>query len=174
LVDMSGPEALSKRVQLSAASLRAGLEKGWSFRQLRYLGETTERDHLRLEWEPAVSLNYFGQVKAMGRGEREWSIGTESVGAVRSERGKRRYEVDVSLVVVNDELEISLAYSRERYGVERIEELAGAYLAVVLEIIRMRGEITESVRPETSPDASLAPLNQQEWDELLEEVEFEY
>jgi len=30
------------------------------------------------------------------------------------------------------------------------------------------------VRPETSPDASLAPLNQQEWDELLEEVEFEY
>lgn len=175
LLDMSGPEALSKRVQLSAASLRAGLESGWSFRQLRYLGDTkAEQDHLRLEWEPAVSLNYLGQLKAMGRGEREWSIGAESVGAVRSERGKRRYEVDVTLVVVNDELEISLAYSRERYGAERMEELASAYLAVVQQIIQMRGEITESLRTETPPNASLVPLNQQEWDELIEEVEFEY
>ena len=176
LADLSGPEALWERVRRAAAGLRGGLEAGWSFRHLRYLDTTAaaEAERLRREWEPAVSLNYLGQVKAMGRGEREWGVAEEGVGPVRSERGGRRYELDVTLVVVNDELEITLAYSRERYGVEQMERLAAAYLAALRQVVEARGEVTEAVADTPASDASLAPLNQQQWDELIEEVEFEY
>jgi non-ribosomal peptide synthase protein (TIGR01720 family) len=175
LVDVSGPGALWERVRRAAAGLRGGLEAGWSFRHLRYFDPAaSEAERLRREWEPAVSLNYLGQVKAMGRGEREWSVAEEGVGPVRSERGGRRYELDVTLVVVNDELEITLAYSRERYSVEQMERLAAAYLTALRQVVEARGEVAEAAAEESARDASLAPLNQQQWDDLIEEVEFEY
>ena len=175
LVDAGGGGTLWERVRRVAESLRGGLEAGWSFRRLRYLDPAApEGPRLRLEWEPAVSLNYLGQVKAMGRGEHEWNVAGESVGAVRSERGGRRYEVDVTLVVVNDELEITLAYSRERYGAEQMERLADAYLTALRQVVGARGEVPEAGAEGPSSDASLAPLNRQQWDELIEEVEFEY
>ena len=175
MVDMSGQEALWERVQRAGAEIRASLNAGRSFRQLRYLlGESAEQDLLRREWEAAVSLNYLGQVKAMGRGGRQWRIGEESIGAVRSARGPRRYEVDVTLIVVDEELEISFTYSRERYGQETMEALAEAYIRALQQIISERGEITEKLesRPKRG-DAAYQP-DPQQFDELLNEVEFEF
>ncbi|HEY0173923.1 MAG TPA: amino acid adenylation domain-containing protein [Pyrinomonadaceae bacterium] len=175
LVDVSGADALWERVRRGGAGLRGAVEAGWSFRRLRYLDPAGgEAERLRLEWEPAVSLNYLGQVKAMGRGEREWAVAEESVGAGRSERGARRYELDVTLVVVKDELEITLAYGGERYGAERMEALAAAYVSALRQVVASRGEVTPGAGEEPARGESLAQLNQQQWDELVEEVEFEY
>ena len=175
MVDMSGPEALWERAQRAGAAIRAGLNAGRSFRQLRYLlGESAEQDLLRREWKAAVSLNYLGQVKAIGRGERQWRIGAESVGAVRSASAPRHYEVDVTLIVVDEELEISLTYSYERYGLETMNELADAYLQALRQIIGERGEITKKFEAKPESNDATHQLAPQQLDELLEEVEFEF
>jgi non-ribosomal peptide synthase protein (TIGR01720 family) len=175
MVDMSGPEALWRRAQSAGAEMRAGLNAGRSFRQLRYLaGESAEQDLLRREWEAAVSLNYLGQVKAIGRGESQWRIAAESVGAVRSARAPRRYEVDVTLIVVDEALELSLAYSRKRYGQETMEALAEAYIQALRQIISEREESAEKLESKPKPGDVVYQPDLQQLDELLDEVEFAF
>ncbi|HEX5084045.1 MAG TPA: hypothetical protein VFY40_18505, partial [Blastocatellia bacterium] len=125
-------------------------------------------------WEASVSLNYLGQVKGIGREESQWRIGAESVGAVRSARGPRRHELDVTLIVVDEELEITLTYSRERYRQETMEALAEAYALALRQIISGRGEVIET--PEYAPgsEGAISQPDLPRIDELLDEVEFEF
>ena len=82
------------------------------------------------------------------------------------------------MIVVDEELEISLTYSYERYGLETMEALAEAYIQALRQIIGERGEIRGEVteRLESKPESGYAPnqLRPQQLDELLEEVEFEF
>src|SRR5205085_5283431 len=73
-------------------------------------------------------FSYLGQVDQAGGGSGNlFGVAVEKAGEARSRRGERQHVLEVSGIVVGEELQMSWGYSENLHERGRIEELAGLY-----------------------------------------------
>ncbi|HET9210755.1 MAG TPA: condensation domain-containing protein, partial [Thermoanaerobaculia bacterium] len=149
--------------------LRAVPGRGIGYGLLRYLGDAGEGGHGRaarlLEAAPEAEIlfNYLGQVDGTFD-EQALFRPAGSAGPSRSPRHHRTHPLEVSGIVADGRLRITLTYGTRLHRRETAERLAAAYAEALRELIRQsRGE--EVVAPPrieeeegTSPSTPWSPL----------------
>ncbi|MDN5217538.1 amino acid adenylation domain-containing protein, partial [Fulvivirgaceae bacterium BMA12] len=83
---------------------------------------------------PAISFNYLGQFDR-DFSESTFGLAPESTGRNESLERKRSFQLEVDGSVVEGQLRINLAYSRQQYRQETIEQLAMKYQKQLLNLI---------------------------------------
>jgi len=169
LEGIAEPGAALKHVKEHLRSIPHG---GIGYGILRYLSKAGDGEEAPLQPVDAeVSFNYLGQV---GQGFDEESLfagAPEPQGALQSERGERRYLLEITMAVVNGRLQTQWSYGVELHAKETIERLADNYLEALRRLIA-HCQLNES-QGFTPSDFSLARLGENELDQILSEVEFE-
>jgi amino acid adenylation domain-containing protein/non-ribosomal peptide synthase protein (TIGR01720 family) len=143
--------------------LRRIPEKGIGYGILRYLQPAEVAEALRAVPRAAVSFNYLGQTDGISSGG--FALAKESGGRERSERGERRYLLDVNAIVADGQLLVTWAYSEEVHERATVEAVAGSFVA------ELRALVAHCLSPEaggyTPSDFPLAGLDQATIDKLF-------
>ncbi|HKG78523.1 MAG TPA: condensation domain-containing protein, partial [Pyrinomonadaceae bacterium] len=153
VIDLRQVYELGVMLQRVKEQLRQIPRRGIGYGALRYLGASEAvRQALREQAEPELSFNYLGQF------DQAWLRDTsESGGAMRNPRGRRRYLLDVSSNVVDGQLQVTVLYSREIHRVERMTELVNQYMTQLRRIIEhCREQQAASYTPSDFPQARLS------------------
>ncbi|MEB3358887.1 MAG: amino acid adenylation domain-containing protein [Synechococcales bacterium] len=116
-----------------------------------------------------VSFNYLGQIRVDPMHENQGlvqALAPESVGALRSPLGSRRYLLDVIAVIRGDQLQVIWRYSRQVHRRATIEAIAQRYLAT------LRAYLTQpsAAAAFTPSDFAAARVNQAQLDQLLSKI----
>jgi amino acid adenylation domain-containing protein/non-ribosomal peptide synthase protein (TIGR01720 family) len=146
--------------------LRRVPNRGIGYGLLRYMREHEEIGaRLRNAPQPEVSFNYLGQLDQTLPESSPLKLAKESAGAMRSEQARRSYLLEIVGSIIGGQLRLSLTYSRHVHLRQRVEALAGAYVAA------LRSLIAHCQSPEaggyTPSDFPLIKLEQEKLDQLL-------
>jgi amino acid adenylation domain-containing protein/non-ribosomal peptide synthase protein (TIGR01720 family) len=114
--------------------LRRVPNKGIGYGILKYLTAKEHREGIDFKQHPRVIFNYLGQFD-MDLTQLSFRMTRESVGNTRSSNGQRPYELDVSGIIINKQLEISTSYSRKQYKSETVEILSKHFKSELNRII---------------------------------------
>ena len=148
--------------------LRAIPHGGIGYGILKYLGAA---DAAFEKSKAEVSFNYLGQMDQAIDGDSLFAGAPESTGAMQSERGQRRYLLEITMAVSGGRLQVQWSYGVQLHAKETIEQLAQEYMEA------LRGLIAHCQSVETggftASDFSLAQFDENELDQILNEVEFE-
>ena len=117
-----------------------------------------------------ISFNYLGHLDISGEHSLFRGLATESVGALRSAAGKRRYVLDVVALIAAGQLQIVWRYSRHLHRPDTIEQLAQRHLTALRSILAY-GQAPQPQASGYSPsDFSAARVNQAQLDRLLSKL----
>ncbi len=141
-------------------TLRAIPNKGRGYGILRYLAAEPLSHFV-----PPISYNYLGQLDRGQRAEFEIRPATESLGSLRSPRGLRTQELDVSAYVLDQQLHLSCAFSTHLHAEDTIARLLED---VRTELERLLDHCCDSHAGALTPsDVPLAGLDAAELDQLF-------
>jgi amino acid adenylation domain-containing protein/non-ribosomal peptide synthase protein (TIGR01720 family) len=126
LLDLSFKHDLDRQVIEIKERLRQMPGKGIGYGILKYLTAEHNKPGISFEFEPQVLFNYLGQFDA-DLAKKPFKTAQESPGNFRSPRQQRRFELDVSAVVVNKQLTVTLSYSKQQYKSGTIRQLSQHY-----------------------------------------------
>jgi amino acid adenylation domain-containing protein/non-ribosomal peptide synthase protein (TIGR01720 family)/FkbM family methyltransferase len=131
--------------------LRAVPERGIGYGLLRYLGDTgdggnRETAHL-LAAAPAaeISFNYLGQVDATSDALSLFRASSAAPGSGRSRRAHRTHLLEISGIVADGRLRITLTYGSRTHRRETMQRLAEAYAGALRQLIRLCRESKEEI-----------------------------
>jgi non-ribosomal peptide synthase protein (TIGR01720 family) len=96
--------------------------KGIGHGILKFITPVEKRAGLEFRLQPQVSFNYLGQFDTDTR-ERSFLIAAESPGRSLSKDSSREFELDVSGLVANQCLQLSLTFGRQRISKASIEDV---------------------------------------------------
>ena len=113
---------------------------------LKYLTLNQNKSDITFPQKPQIIFNYLGQFDADIR-QMSFGIAKESFGTTVSMNIKRGYQLDVSGMIADQQLVMSVAYNRKQYKKETIEALLIHYKNALNAIIaycstRGKGELT--------------------------------
>ena len=128
--------------------LRQVPHKGIGYGILKYLTAAKHKEDLNFRLEPRISFNYLGQFDS-DVAQKTFTVSLENVGVMQSSRRSREHELDVSGMIVDQRLRMSIVYNREQYKTGTIKILLKHYREALVEIIsfcvsRERRELTPS------------------------------
>ena len=152
--------------------LRAIPRGGIGYGILKYLcaaDAAVEKSQQAIQTE--VSFNYLGQMDQAIDEDSLFAGAPESAGAMQSERGERRYLLEITMAVSGGRLQVQWSYGVRLHAKETIERLAEDYVEALRQLVAhcQSGE-TEGF---TASDFSLVEFDEAELDQILNEVEFE-
>src|SRR6185295_4293839 len=108
--------------------------RGVGYGVFRYLVEDPELRRSAALAGPDVAFNYLGQLN-LPLGDSGFALASESCGLLVSPRYHRRYRLEIDSRVVGGRLTISWTYSRNLHRSERIQALAGDFVAQLGELL---------------------------------------
>jgi non-ribosomal peptide synthase protein (TIGR01720 family) len=136
LLDVEGLRGPGEILPAIKEQLRRIPDHGISYGALRYLSEDREfTSRLRQLHQSEVSFNYLGQLDGGSPADTIFRPARESSGSGFSERGKRRYLLDLLGSVEAGQLRIAWVYSERIHDRATIEWVAQRYIAALREII---------------------------------------
>jgi non-ribosomal peptide synthase protein (TIGR01720 family) len=124
VLDVSGSSSISDRLVSVKESLRKIPNKGVGYGMLKYLSEGMSGD-----LSTSIIFNYLGDFGSNG-GNSEASMfeySSEFIGHTSATTGGSDTVLDVSGMMVSEELTMSIKYSKECYNAETIELLSASY-----------------------------------------------
>ncbi|MFL5358250.1 amino acid adenylation domain-containing protein, partial [Archangium sp.] len=136
--------------------LRRLPNKGLGYGLLRHLGAEDVASRLRALPRAQVSFNYLGQLDAPAAASTTFAFAKESSGAPFDTHGARSHLLDISGLVSDGKLQLSVSYSENLHDSASMEALARDMLAAVRALIS--GRTTEDARRFTPSDFPLASL----------------
>ncbi|MEW6736614.1 MAG: condensation domain-containing protein, partial [Acidobacteriota bacterium] len=146
--------------------------KGIGYGLLKYLNQEQDiKLALASRRQAEVSFNYLGQFDQSLREGLLFKLAQESVGLLQSEKGCRRYLIDIVGAVISGRLQLSFNYSGKVHNDLSMEQVANS-------VINQLGQIiTHCLSPDaggyTPSDFPLAQLNQQELDKFISNLEYD-
>jgi non-ribosomal peptide synthase protein (TIGR01720 family) len=168
-LDLEGIEGAAASLRHIKECLRKIPHGGIGYGVLRYLRSAAGEVESRAEAE--VSFNYLGQIDNALEEDSLFGAAPESPGPLQSERGRRRYLLEVTMAVVGGRLQVQWSYGARLHARETVERLAGDYLAALRRLIEdCRGGQAEEF---AGPDLSLAGFGEGDLAAILSEAEFE-
>jgi non-ribosomal peptide synthase protein (TIGR01720 family) len=134
LLPIPGGDDLKQQVAAVKQYLRAIPHKGVGYSLLRHLTRAEHKQDVDFALHPEISFNYMGQFKEDIRntGHR---IARASVGQTMSGDTESVYVLDVSGVVHENQLSMTLAYNRNQYRPATIDTLWTAYGDALREMV---------------------------------------
>jgi amino acid adenylation domain-containing protein/non-ribosomal peptide synthase protein (TIGR01720 family) len=149
LLETSYESNLSRQIKEIKESLRRVPNKGIGCGLLKYMTAMEHKAEMNFKLKPQISFNYLGQFDSELRKMSAFEIAKESYGNVISPESQREYEFDVSGMIVNKRLSISIGYDRKHYQAETVRALLNDYRDKLVQIImfcstRERKELTPS------------------------------
>jgi amino acid adenylation domain-containing protein/non-ribosomal peptide synthase protein (TIGR01720 family) len=136
ILDVSTKDLPGQVVQIKEI-LRQVPHKGVGYGILRYLTPGNHKKEIDYKLNPQVNFNYMGEFIAGNEGVSPLGITAESPGDMVSEIAEREYELSVSAAIVNKQLRISIAYSKNQFKIDTIDTLLNQYQRKLSEIISL-------------------------------------
>jgi amino acid adenylation domain-containing protein/non-ribosomal peptide synthase protein (TIGR01720 family) len=134
LLDLSHEKNLSRQVKEIKENLRQVPNKGIGYGILRYLTSQEHKAGLEFKLNPQIGFNYLGQFDADVR-QSTFKTSRESIGNVLGPNIKRDYEIDVSGMITDKSLFMSIAYNKNQYPQEALRGFLEHYETVLRHII---------------------------------------
>jgi amino acid adenylation domain-containing protein/non-ribosomal peptide synthase protein (TIGR01720 family)/FkbM family methyltransferase len=108
--------------------------RGIGYGILKYLTYEENKTDLKFKLSPQLCFNYLGQFDA-DLSDRSFTDVTESMGPSMSLDNESRYELDISGMITEGSLGITIQYSKEQYNQSFIENLCQAFKYNLLLVI---------------------------------------
>jgi amino acid adenylation domain-containing protein/non-ribosomal peptide synthase protein (TIGR01720 family) len=167
ILDFSFDNDLSRQIKETKESIRRIPNKGIGYGILKYLTAASHKKEIHFKLSPQISFNYLGQLDS-DVGDMPFEIARESPGTMQCKEETRNYDWEISGIILNEQLVISITYSKRQYKAETIQTLWNSFQA---ELNRVILECTSRKEKDLTP----ADLTYKELPiEVLEELKKKY
>lgn len=161
LLDLPAEPDIGMQVKTIKESLRQIPDKGFGYGVLKYLTPDAMKTGLNFSTEAKIRFNYMGQFGTQA-GPAHFRVSTDETGEGINPLAVRSVDIDVSAMVLENELELSISCSRHRYAEDSIKEflriMHGEIMAVSDHCLNK--EMTELTPSDlTCPDIGLDELD---------------
>jgi non-ribosomal peptide synthase protein (TIGR01720 family) len=126
ILNISYEENLSRQIKEVKENLHQLPHKGIGYGILKYLTAEEKKEGLQFKLKPQICFNYFGQFAADIE-QVSFGVTRDSTGNLHSMEEQREYELDISGMISDKRLVMSIGYSRKRYKKETMETLLKYY-----------------------------------------------
>jgi amino acid adenylation domain-containing protein/non-ribosomal peptide synthase protein (TIGR01720 family) len=137
LLDLSyenSGENLSRQIKEIKEILHRVPNRGIGYGIFKYLTSREHKKDITFNLNPQISFNYLGQTDADTK-QMTFAIAAESVGSMMSVEQKREADFDVTGMMANQQLRISIVFSTKQYEQETVETLRDHYKTEIRRII---------------------------------------
>ncbi|MGD2087201.1 MAG: amino acid adenylation domain-containing protein [Candidatus Aminicenantes bacterium] len=153
---------LARLIKENKERLRRIPNKGIGYGILKYLTAEEFKREIQFKLNPQICFNYLGQFDADIE-RMPFTVARESYGNTRSIKGQREFELDVSGMIVDKQLNITVTYNRKHFKQETIRTFLANYKTALRRIIsyclsKKEKELTPSDL--TYPGLSLGKVHQ--------------
>lgn len=168
-IDMQKFPDIPAMVKGTKETLRRIPNKGIGYGVIKYLTSPHKRENFDLPWKPGISFNYLGQFdREMSSDSYEVAANVPS-GSPVGPHMERNYTLDVSGIIVNQQLILSIAYHKDEYTMAHIGELIETYknkLCLVIDhcAAKKDSELTVS-------DLSSGDFSEDEMNDIMNELQ---
>ncbi|MGD2088778.1 MAG: amino acid adenylation domain-containing protein, partial [Candidatus Aminicenantes bacterium] len=170
LLEMPDENDLSRQIKEMKECLRRVPYRGIGYGILKYLTREEHKKELDFKLNPQISINYLGQFDADVE-EAAFGIANEAVGNMVSLKGQLETDFQVSGLIVNKQLEISIAFSKKQYKPGTVRTLLHHYKTELIRIISYCAHRKE--REFTPSDFTYKELSIETVDELSMQYDLE-
>jgi non-ribosomal peptide synthase protein (TIGR01720 family) len=139
VLDLSQEIELPRRTIEVKEMLRQVPNKGIGYGILKYITAAEYKKEIQFELQPQIGFNYLGQFDT-DIGQMSFDMAQESPGQTHSLRGIRKYDFTVTAISAEQQLTISIAYSKKQYKAETVEALLCHYKEILGSIIVDSGD----------------------------------
>jgi amino acid adenylation domain-containing protein/non-ribosomal peptide synthase protein (TIGR01720 family) len=144
----AGDNTIQDYIRETKEALRKVPNKGMGYGMIKYLSGQSDSPNSGFRLKPQIIFNYLGQFDNTFM-EMPFEIAEEAAGVQISPNRKRKYDFDITGLVTDKKLRITISYSDKQYMRETVRKLADNYQAQLLNIIRFcvkkqSGEVTPS------------------------------
>jgi amino acid adenylation domain-containing protein/non-ribosomal peptide synthase protein (TIGR01720 family) len=122
LLDISYRDDMARQIKEIKESLNRVPNKGIGYGILRYLTARSYKEDIDFKLKPQVSFNYLGQFDADVQ-QKSFEIAAEPVGNMQSPQAQREFELDVTGIVANKRLSMSITYNQKQFKADTIQKL---------------------------------------------------
>ncbi|MCP5047210.1 MAG: amino acid adenylation domain-containing protein [bacterium] len=135
ILDMSHETDLSRQIKEVKENFRSVPHKGVGYGILKFLTAPGNKKNMSFRLEPQIIFNYLGQMDSTLE-ELSFEAAQESLGETESPKERRKYELDISGMVVNHRLVVDIVFNENQFKRNTIETLRDQYKENLREIIR--------------------------------------
>jgi amino acid adenylation domain-containing protein/non-ribosomal peptide synthase protein (TIGR01720 family) len=129
LLDVEQPGEIASGLQAVKTQLQRIPRSGIGYGMLRFLSGATEIvDYVESLPQAEVNFNYLGQIDPVFGGNLLLGLANESIGPTRSPESLRQYLIEINVVVVDKQLQVTWIYSTNRHQPATIERLAEHFM----------------------------------------------
>ncbi len=171
LLNLEGIDDLGSSLKHVKEHLRNIPHGGIGYGILRYLNAADDaEENSKKIIDAEVSFNYLGQMDHVLDENSLFAAAPEAQGTLQSERGQRRYLLEITMAVSDGRLQVQWTYGVQFHARETIERVAKEYTEALRRLIaHCQSNDTQGLN---ASDFSLVQLDNNELDQILSEVEF--
>ncbi len=165
-LEVSPKNDLARQIKEIKETLHRIPNKGIGWGILKYLTAKEHKGDTNFNLQPQVSFNYLGQVEAGTR--QTFSFGTveESLGHMLSPNGQREYLLDISGIIFDNQLTMSVTYNKKQFKPQTIEGFRDHFQS---ELARLISFCSSREQKETTPsDFGYKKLSIKELDSIFD------
>lgn len=163
ILDISHHNDLSRQIKEVKETLHQIPNKGIGYGILKYLTADQYKSDVKFHLIPRLSFNYLGQFDA-DLEQKSFGIARESAGIPISPNARREYELDINVVTIKRQLQVSISYNKKQFKSSTIKTLLEHYHRGLSHIISYCSERQE--KELTPSDLTYKKLSIEELDEL--------
>ncbi|MGD2087366.1 MAG: amino acid adenylation domain-containing protein [Candidatus Aminicenantes bacterium] len=135
LLDMTYTHDLSRQIKEIKENIRQVPNKGIGYGILKYVTAEEYKEDIQFKPEPQISFNYLGQFDTDLKQMASFKMAKESPGNAVSPKVQRAFQLDITGLITNSCLEMSIIYNRKQYKTETIQTLVEHYKTALQHII---------------------------------------
>jgi amino acid adenylation domain-containing protein/non-ribosomal peptide synthase protein (TIGR01720 family) len=134
VLDVTPENDLARQIKEVKETIRKIPNKGIAYGILKYLTREENKKDTRFQLNPQFGFNYLGQFDA-DVGEMSFEMANQYSGDAMSPDGERESEFDVSGMIANNRLLLTITYNQNHYRPETIAALLGHFQTQLTRII---------------------------------------
>ena len=168
ILEVGNSVDLGKIIKDTKEMLRKIPNKGIGYGILKYITPKEYKKGMDFNLEPEIRFNYLGQFGKEVSNDL-FEIGDIDTGRAASDNSERFYSLEISGIIANEELNISVSYNKKEYRYESIKELIEKYKKGLYDIINhcIKKEETEM----TLSDFSASDTEGMEFAEISDAID---
>jgi non-ribosomal peptide synthase protein (TIGR01720 family) len=136
VLDIKEVDPISYKIKKVKETLRRIPNRGAGYGILKYLTPEDKREGVPFNIEPGINFNYLGQFNdETGTNDAVFRFSPMNMGDIMSPESEEVYTFDISGMVVEDRLTLSISYNTYEYDKTTVESLLNLYRKNLLDII---------------------------------------
>jgi len=146
ILDVSYASDLARQVKEIKENLHRVPYKGIGYGILKYMTSEEHRKGMNFQLKPQISFNYLGQFDE-DINQTTFNLAKEKTGDNEAPSSIRKYELDISGMIMEKQLEISISYNKRQYRMKTIKTLLDHLESHLVRIISFCSERDRELTP---------------------------